>query len=116
MNKDTININKSLIPYTFDIELAGEIFTLRIDYNDTGEFFTVGLSKEKKQICAGEPIIYGTPLFRDIYVAGLFPAVDIIPLSPSNKYNAVTFHNLSETVLLIIDNDSTSVLEGESNE
>ena len=116
MNKDTITINKKLIPYTFDIELSSEIFTFYVDYNNTGKFFTIGLSKNGEVICSGEPIVYGIPLFRDIYVSGLFPAVDIIPLSMSKSYDAVTYDNLCETVLLLIDNGDVPLLEGDSNE
>jgi hypothetical protein len=55
-------------------------------------------------ICEGEPIIYGRPLFRDIYQAGVFPCLDIIPLDESGEQKTVTFDNFGETVFLIVDN------------
>ena len=109
MTKDTISINKSLIPYTFDIVLGSEEFTLRVDYNNTGGFFTVELSKNGETLCSGEPIIYGRRLFSDVWKEG-FPDVDIVPIDMSKGYNAVTYENLGEGVLLVIDNDEESVV------
>lgn len=101
---ETLEINKKLLPYEFSILLAGELFTLHISYNATGEFFTVDLYKGGELICAGEPIVYGVPLWKDVYQAGKYPALDIIPRDPSGERNAVTFDNLGDTVLLIVDN------------
>lgn len=104
MARDRIEINKSLIPYTFDIVLGSEEFTFRVDYNNTGEFFTVELSKGGETLCSGEPIIYGKRLFSDIWTPN-FPAIDIVPIDPSNEFNAVTYNNLCEGVILAIDNE-----------
>lgn len=48
--------------------------------------------------------MYGKPLWSDVYRAGIFPAVEIIPKDPSGGSNAVTFDNLGQTVLMIVDN------------
>lgn len=111
MARDTIVINKTLIPYTFNIVLGAEEFSFRVDYNNLGGFFTVGLSKSGKTLCSGEPIMYGKPLFSDIRNTE-FPAVDIVPYDPSGDYNAVTRENLCEGVLLVIDNEEISVIGG----
>lgn len=97
-------INKNILPYECIIQLAGEIFGLQINYNATADLFTIDLYKNGELVCAGEPIIYGVPLWHDVYTAGLFPAVDIIPTDLSRGSNAVTYDNLSNTVLLLIDN------------
>lgn len=104
MARDRIEINKSLIPYTFDIVLGSEEFTFRVDYNHTGGFFTVELSKGEETLCSGEPIIYGRRLFSDIWTPK-FPAIDIVPIDLSKEYNAVTYDNLCEGVILAIDNE-----------
>lgn len=101
---EILEIQKDLIPYEFDILLASELFTLQFNYNATADLFTVDLYKDGKLICAGEPIVYGIPLWSDVYKSETFPAVDIIPRDPSGESNAVTFDNLGDTVLLIIDN------------
>ncbi len=97
-----IEINKALIPYNFNIALGGELFDLRVDYNYTGEFFTIELSKNGETLCAGEPIIYGKPLFSDVRNS-MFPKLNIIPLDPSDYYNAISFDNLCDNVLLVVE-------------
>ena len=109
---DVLRIHKELLPYECNILLAGELFGLQVNYNASADLFTVDLYRDGNLICAGEPIIYGVPLWKDVYRAGIFPAIDIIPTDPSGGNNAVTFDNLNETVLLIIDNGG----EGGSNE
>ena len=104
MRKDRILIEKSLIPYTFDILLADELFTITVDYNQRNDFFTVALEKDGEMICEGEPLIYGFPLFADFYQAGKLPSLDIIPLDASGENTAVTFQNLGETVFLTVEN------------
>ncbi len=111
MRKDRILITKDLIPYSFDILLADELFTLTVNYNESHDFFTVGLEKDGEVICEGEPIVYGFPLFRDIYIAGKYPSIDIIPIDESGERNSVTFENLNETVFLTVDNIGGDDLE-----
>lgn len=97
-----IEINKSLIPYDFNIAFGGELFNLRVDYNNTGGFFTIELSKNGEILCAGEPIIYGKTLFSDVRNTK-FPKVDIIPKDPSGAYNTVTYDNLSDSIFLAVE-------------
>ena len=104
MRKDRILITKELIPYSFNILLADELFTLTINHNEKHDLFTVALEKDGEMICEGEPIIYGCPLFKDIYESGKFPSLDIIPLDESGEQNTVTFKNMNETVFLTVDN------------
>lgn len=104
-----IEINKDIIPYTFNIELAKELYEMRIDYNNTANLFTVSLSKDGVEICYAEPIIYGKLLFGDLVNRGNFPKVVIAPIDESGESNLVTYDNLSTTVFL-------SVTGGEYNE
>lgn len=101
--QDTIEVKKDILPYVCSILLAGELFSLAFKYNATAGLFTVDLYKYGELICAGEPIVYGIPLWHDVYKTEKFPAVNIVPLDPSGESNAVTYDNLGETVLLIID-------------
>jgi hypothetical protein len=109
---DIIEINKDLLPYSCEILLADELFELHFNYNATADLFTVDLYKGGELICAGEPIIYGVKLWKDVYKAGKFPAIDIIPIDPSGESNAVTYDNLCETVLLAIDNGEEGEEDG----
>lgn len=109
---DILEIDKELLPYKFEILLSDELFELHINHNATADLFTIDLYKDGELVCAGEPIVYGVPLWKDVYKAGVFPAVDIIPTDPSGESNAVTYDNLSNTVLLVIDNDGEDEADG----
>ena len=101
---DILEIKKDLLPYECNMLLGGEPFGLKFSYNATAGLFTVDLYRDGALICAGEPVIYGVPLWSDVYRADIFPAVDIVPMDMSGGQDAVTFDNLGGTVLLIIDN------------
>lgn len=109
---DTIVINKELVPYTFEIVLGGELFTIGVDYNESYGFFTVSLTKDDETICNGEKIVYGKPLFQEIFECDKFPSVEIVPIDLSGEMSEVTFDNLSETVQLIINDQEEDVLKG----
>lgn len=109
MKRDTIRISKNLIPYSFNIILAGEVFEIGIKYNEYADLFTISLTKDKELICSGEPIVYGVPLFQDIYVSGKYPALKIVPFDESNEIKQVTWDNFEETVFLMIDNGSDEI-------
>ena len=101
---DTITIHKTLIPYTFSILIGGEMYDFRVDYNETYGFFTVRLSKDGNVVSYGEKIVYGKPLFQEIFENEKFPSIEIVPYDISGTYNSVTFDNLSDTVHLIVNN------------
>lgn len=103
-----INIHKDIIPYTFNILLDNELFEMRIDYNNSFDLFSVTLLKDGIELCAGEPIIYGQPLFGDFKNRGNFPNVTITPIDESSEFDSVTFDNLSRTVLLIVTAGETN--------
>ena len=100
--RDYIEINKELVPYSFNILLADEWFELYVRYNENADLFTVTLYKEDELICT-EPVIFGVPLFQDIYQPGKFPAITIVPYGANEI--AVTFENLGETVFLTVDDE-----------
>lgn len=112
MEKDIIEIDKTSIPYEFEIELADETFLIGVYYNETADLFTLSLSKlneetgEFDEVCKGEPIVYGKPLWEDVFNNEKYPALLIVPLDESGESNAVTYDNLNETVFLTIDNGS----------
>ena len=51
--RDRIEITKELIPYTFEISLADEIFTITVNYNAYADMFTFSLEKDGETVCAG---------------------------------------------------------------
>ena len=106
---DVIEIQKDLLPYECEMVLGETLFVLQFNYNATADLFTVDLYKDGELICAGEPIVYGVKLWSDVYRAGDFPAIDIIPLDLSGESSAVTYDNLCESVLLAIDDGGEEV-------
>lgn len=110
MLHDVIEIDASKVPYEFDIVLGDDTFRIGADYNEKGAFFTLSLAKmdvetgEFVEVCAGEPLVYGVPLWNDVFRSGKFPAPVIIPFDESEEANAVTFDNLGRSVFLIVDN------------
>ena len=102
-----IDVKKERMPYSLDILLGRELFNLKFQYNQADDLFTVDLSRDNIVICYGEPIIYGVPLFRDVYISGLFPKVDILPFSASGSDDAVTYANFGAGVRLMVDDEET---------
>lgn len=102
MTLDVIEINKGILPYECSIVLGEELFSLHFGYNATAELFTVDLYKDGELLCAGEPIVYGIPLWADLPKESGFPSVAIVPFDPSEESDTVTYDNLCETVLLIV--------------
>lgn len=103
--RDYIAINKTLIPYSFDVLLGAKNYTFTVKYGETSGLFVVELECDGETICSGEPLIYGHPLFQDCYMADLFPSVTLVPYDESGQEQEVTFENLNETVFLTIDDE-----------
>lgn len=103
MKKDRILIEKVNIPYRFSIALPSEMFELEIRYNKTADLFTIGLYKNDTLICI-EPIIYGVPLFKQLYRPSIYPSLTIIPIDSSGENSRVTWGNFNDTVFLEVDN------------
>ena len=98
MMEQYINIDKSLIPYRFAVELRAKTFEFEIRYDEDHKFFTVGLYKDEEFI-AEEKLVYGKKLFLSIEDE-TFPKVDLIPNDPSGFQNKITYENFNETVFL----------------
>ena len=101
--REYISVNKNLMPYSISIALEKDVFTLRFSYNKIADRFTVALEREGKVLTEGEPIVYGIPLFDSIHIAGLFPALNIVPYSESELYDEVTWDHFNGDVRLTID-------------
>ena len=109
IKQDVITIDKSLVPCKFNIVLGGESFSLQVNYNAAAGLFVVDLYKNGNLLCAGEPIIYGVPLWTDVYKASGFPVVNIVPIDQSGEMASATYDNLGDTVILMIDNGEVSL-------
>ena len=96
-----IEIDKDEIPYSFEIELAGEVFEIEVNYNETYDFFTVDLFKDGGVLVIGEKLIINRPLFENRVNIDL-PKVQIIPKDRANSATRITYENMNETVFLYV--------------
>lgn len=96
-----IDIDKNETPYSFEIDLAGEVFEFEVNYNQAHDFFTVDLFKDNDALVIGEKLILNRPLFRNIVNIQL-PKVIIIPKDRANSATRITYENLNETVFLYV--------------
>lgn len=96
-----IDIDKSLIPYRFDIKLYGETYTFEINYNEIYDFFTINLYKNEIPIVFGEKIVYGKPLFNS-YNHLEISKISILPFDLSQNTDRVTYENFNEQVYLYL--------------
>lgn len=103
--RDIIEIEKSEIPCSFDIVLGAEEFNLLFKYNEKADLFTCTLSKDDNVLVYDEPLIYGVPLFKDVYDSATFPCLDIVPYDESGEEKTVTYENFGKKVLLTIDDE-----------
>lgn len=103
--RDIIEIEKSEIPCSYDIVLGAEEFNLTFKYNEACDLFTCTLEKNGEVLVFDEPLVYGVPLFTDIYDSQTFPCLDIVPYDESNTEQTVTWENFGVKVLLTIDDE-----------
>lgn len=111
-----IDIDKALIPYRFDITLAGEVFFFDVRYAEPTGLITVDLyDSDEEPIVFGEPLVYGQPLFDDV-VDERLPLNQLVPFDPSGKTGSITFDNLGDTVFLfdvsepLVDDEGSGAL------
>lgn len=110
-----INIDKSSVPYQFDIQLGNVTYTFDVKYNLQFDYFSIDLYKKStgQIIKYGEKIVYGVPMFGvttkkvNGYISVIprtpdYPSVIILPYDPSGKETSVTFANLGVTTFLYI--------------
>lgn len=103
-----LDIDKSQIPYIFEVELKGKTYEMEINYIPKDDYFTIDLIRNNRVLVEGEKIMYRKPLFSSIKYKDI-PEVTIIPYSIYNKEERVTYENFYDTVFLYIlgDEDGT---------
>ena len=96
-----IDIEKSKIPYSFEVVLANETFQFEVFYNSEGDFFTINLYKNHELIVLGEKIVYGVDLFDNLKHLPV-PKVTIRPFDTTGVANRITYENMNEDVFLYV--------------
>ena len=103
--RDYVNVEKSLIPYGFDIFFLNDRYRMEFNYNKTEDLITVTLSKDGEILVYNEPLIYGSPLFEDIYKTELFPMLNLVPIDESGVSRDLTYENFGKTVFLTVEDE-----------
>lgn len=105
---DYIQIEKELIPYEFDIELGGRLYTLGINYNTYGDFFTADLAFNGEKLATGEKIVLNQFLFRELFedvnhnVDSRFPTDLIMPLANDESIGTLGWDQLENNCFLYV--------------
>lgn len=94
-----IDIDKSNIPYKFDMSINSKTYTFFINYSAEYDYFTVDLYRNDTLIVAGEKIVYGRALFLSCQHLDV-PKAPILPYDISGREAKVTWDNFNETVFL----------------
>ena len=101
--RSKFEIDVDNIPQVFSTNFGNEEVNIGINYNTTGDFYTVDLfDMQNNPIVTGEKLIYGKRLWRN-YVDNRIPAVDLVPLDESGKSNICNRETFGKTVFLFID-------------
>lgn len=107
---NTIDIDKALIPYSFDMQLENKTYTFTVRYNSEADFFTLDVSREQEDMLLGEKIVYGKPLFQDHRHLDL-PDMIILPVDLADEQLRAGYEELSETVFLyMIEGDASATI------
>lgn len=79
-----IPINVDDLPDIFDIQLAGETYTLRIDYNSVADWYTITIMQDGKTLLEQEPLILNQLVGIDIPDSDL-PRTDMRVMDETGK-------------------------------
>jgi hypothetical protein len=94
-----VPIQKEQTPYRFEIVLGAEVFEIEVRYNADFDFFTLDLYKDGEALVYGEKLVYGVPLFVDVFDQR-FPVLQLVPKDDAGLETRVGHANLGETVFL----------------
>lgn len=96
-----IDIDKSKIPYSFEVVLANETFQFEVLYNVEGDFFSINLYKNHELVVLGEKIVYGVELFDNLKHLDV-PKVKIKPFDTTGEAKRITYESMNEDVFLYV--------------
>lgn len=101
--RDRLEVKKEQLPYRANVPLGAEVFGLEFHYNAAEDCFTVHLYKGEELLCAGEPLVYGRPLFANCQEVERFPVVRLVPWDESGEGHEVGYEALGASVFLTVE-------------
>lgn len=91
------------LPDIFDISLAGSIYTLRIDYNEVADYYTITIwDADSNLLLDQEPLILGELVGYDLPDKRL-PRIDLRVMDETGQAKAAGKGNFSYTVQIYLD-------------
>ena len=97
-----IPVNTDDLPDIFDITLAGEVYTLRLDYNSVADFYTLTIMQDGETLLEQEPLVLDQLVGIDIPDSRL-PRTDIRVMDEANNAKAAGKGELGYDVQLYLD-------------
>lgn len=111
MSIQILSIDKTLLPYKFDITLDNVLYSFDVRYNNNFDFFTIDLYRQNEILVFGEKISHNLPLFgakvqkisdyftiipRNIK----YPKLLLIATDLTEKEKTITYKNFGESIFL----------------
>lgn len=97
-----VPVNTDDLPDIFDITLAGEVYTLRLDYNSVADFYTLTIMQDGETLLEQEPLVLNQLVGIDIPDSRL-PRTDIRVMDEANNAKAAGKGELGYDVQLYLD-------------
>ena len=97
-----IPVNTDDLPDIFDITLAGEVYTLRLDYNSVADFYTLTIMQDGETLLEHVPLVLIQLVGIDIPDSRL-PRTDIRVMDEANNAKTAGKGELGYDVQLYLD-------------
>ena len=97
-----IPVNTDDLPDIFDITLAGEVYTLRLDYNSVADFYTLTIMQDGETLWEQEPLVLNQLVGIDIPDSRL-PRTDVRVMDEANNAKDAGKGELGYDVQLYLD-------------
>ena len=97
-----IPVNTDDLPDIFDITLAGEVYTLRMDYNSVADFYTLTIMQDGETLLEQEPLVLNQLVGIDIPDSRL-PRTDVRVMDEANNAKDAGKGELGYDVQLYLD-------------
>lgn len=100
--RNYVPIDTNDLPDIFDINLADENYTFRIDYNRVADYYTVTIIKDEQTILEQEPLLLGQLVGIDLPDKRL-PRTDMRVMDETEHAADAGMGNLGNNVKLYLD-------------
>lgn len=100
--RNYVPIDTNNLPDIFDINLADEDYTFRIDYNRVADYYTVTIIKDEQTILEQEPLLLGQLVGIDLPDSRL-PRTDLRVMDETQQATDAGMGNLGNNVKLYLD-------------